>query len=111
MGRPGAVHRVQGVRLNPMFYDEMQWMPDQKTLLVKLVPDGMGAPPAEPIVPEGPSIQETGGEKGQSSTYENRDTLNNKHDEDLFDYYAASQLGTGGCGDAEGYSAGRGGCC
>jgi len=40
----------------------------------------------------GPSIQETGGEKGQSSTYENRDTLANKHDEDLFDYYAASQL-------------------
>ena len=31
-------------------------------------------------------------EKGQSSTYENRDTLNNKHDEDLFDYYGASQL-------------------
>ncbi|MEP6505942.1 MAG: prolyl oligopeptidase family serine peptidase, partial [Betaproteobacteria bacterium] len=27
-----------------------------------------------------------------SSTYETRDTLNNKHDEDLFDYYAASQV-------------------
>src|ERR1035438_4770317 len=67
-------------------------MPDQKTLLVKLVPEGMGAPPPEPIVPIGPSIQETGGEKGQSSTYENRDTLTNKHDEDVFDYYAASQL-------------------
>jgi dipeptidyl aminopeptidase/acylaminoacyl peptidase len=40
----------------------------------------------------GPSIQETEGEKGQSSTYENRDTLGNKHDEDVFDYYAASQL-------------------
>jgi dipeptidyl aminopeptidase/acylaminoacyl peptidase len=70
----------------------MQWMPDQKRLLVKLVPDGMGAPPPEPVVPIGPSIQETGGEKGQSSTYENRDTLGNKHDEDLFDYYATSQL-------------------
>jgi dipeptidyl aminopeptidase/acylaminoacyl peptidase len=67
-------------------------MPDQKTLLVKLVPEGTGAPPVEPILPIGPSIQETTGEKGQSSTYENRDTLNNKHDEDLFDYYAASQL-------------------
>ena len=91
-GKTGAIHRVSGVRLNPMFNSEMQWMPDQKTLLVKLVPDGMGAPPPEPVVPAGPSIQETGGEKGQSSTYENRDTLNNKHDEDLFDYYAASQL-------------------
>jgi dipeptidyl aminopeptidase/acylaminoacyl peptidase len=90
--RTGEVHRVPGARLNPMFDDAVKWMPDQKTLLVKLVPKGMGPPPAEPIVPIGPSIQETGGEKGQSSTYENRDTLNNKHDEDVFDYYAASQL-------------------
>lgn len=85
-------HRVPGARLNPMLNDEMQWMPDQKTLLVKLVPKELGTPPAESSVPIGPSIQETEGEKGQSSTYETRDTLNNKHDEDLFDYYAASQL-------------------
>jgi len=91
-GKTGKVHKVPGARLNPMFNDEMQWMPDQKTLLVKLVPEGMGAPPPEPVVPAGPSIQETTGEKGQSSTYENRDTLGNKHDEDVFDFYAASQL-------------------
>src|ERR1039458_3927098 len=90
--KTGDVHRVPGVRLNPMFGDEIRWMPDQKTLLVKLVPSGMGAPPPEPVVPIGPSIQETEGEKGQSSTYENRDTLGHKHDEDLFDYYADSQL-------------------
>jgi len=88
----GKVRQVPGARLNPMFNDTMTWMPDQKTLVVKLVPKGMGAPPPEPIMPIGPSIQESEGEKGQSSTYENRDTLNNKHDEDLFDYYAASQL-------------------
>jgi dipeptidyl aminopeptidase/acylaminoacyl peptidase len=88
----GVVHQVPGVRLNPMFDGEMTWMPDQKTLLVKLVPEGMGGPPPEPTVPIGPSIQESEGEKGQSSTYENRDTLSSKHDEDLFDYFAASQL-------------------
>ncbi len=86
------VRRVPGARLNPMFSGEISWMPDQKTLLAKLVPKGMGAPPPEPIVPMGPSIQETEGQKGQSSTYENRDTLGSKHDEDLFDYFAASQL-------------------
>ena len=75
-----------------MFGSELQWMPDQKTMLVKLVPDKLGAPPAKPLVPAGPSIQETGGAQGQSSTYENRDTLGSGHDEDLFDYYAASQL-------------------
>jgi len=90
--KTGKVHRVPGVRVNPMFNDEMQWMPDQKTLLVKLVPNEMGAPPPEPTAPNGPSIQETDGRQGQSSTYENRDTLGSKHDEELFDYYAASQL-------------------
>jgi len=88
----GAIRRVSGARLNPMFEGELQWMPDQKTLLVKLVPEHMGPPPAEPKVPEGPSIQESDGKGGQSSTYENRDTLTNKHDEDVFDYYAATQL-------------------
>jgi len=88
----GEAHRVAGVRLNPMLGGTVQWMADQKTLLVKLAPDGLGPPPPAPVVPSGPSIQETGGEKGQSSTYETRDTLTSKHDEDLFDYYVASQL-------------------
>jgi dipeptidyl aminopeptidase/acylaminoacyl peptidase len=90
--RTGEAKRVPGVRLNPMFDDAMQWMPDQKTLLVKLVPESMGVPPAESTIPIGPSIQETDGQKGKSSTYENRDTLGNKHDEDVFDYFADSQL-------------------
>jgi dipeptidyl aminopeptidase/acylaminoacyl peptidase len=90
--RSGEIRQVPEAHLNPMFHDEMQWMPDQRRLLVKLVPEGIGAPPPAPVVPSGPSIQETEGEKGQSSTYENRDTLASKHDEDLFDYYAASQL-------------------
>jgi dipeptidyl aminopeptidase/acylaminoacyl peptidase len=88
----GRVRQVAGVHLNPMFGDELQWMPNQKELLVKLVPNGLGAPPPFSEASSGPSIQETGGETGQSSTYENRDTLAGKHDEDLFDYYAASQL-------------------
>ena len=90
--KTGTVHKVAGVALNPIFGNDIQWMPDQKTLLVKMVPMGMGAMPAEPVVPIGPSIQETGGQKGESSTYENRDTLGNKHDEEVFDYFAASQM-------------------
>ena len=90
--KTGEAHRVPGVRLNPMFNDEMQWMPDQKTLLAKLVPKNLGAAPPEGLEQIGPSIQETDGQKGQSSSYEVRDTLRNKHDEDLFDYYAQSQL-------------------
>ena len=88
----GKAHRIPGVRLNPMLYDQFKWMPDQKTLLVKMVPPGQGAAPPEPVVPQGPSIEESNGQSGESSTYEIRDTLNSKHDEDLFDYYAGTQL-------------------
>ena len=88
----GEVHGLPGVRLNPILGNVVQWMPDQKRLLVKLVPDNAGPPPPAPAVPSGPSIQETTGQKGESSTYEARDVLTSKHDEDLFDYYAASQL-------------------
>ena len=41
----GAVHRIPGVQLNPMFGDELNWMPDQTTLLVKLVPAHSGPAP------------------------------------------------------------------
>lgn len=44
--KTGAVRRLPGVRLNQMFGDQMQWMPDQKTLLVKLT-TARKAPPAE----------------------------------------------------------------
>ena len=88
----GKVHRLGDARLNPMLGSSMQWLADQETLLVKLVPRDPGPPPAASVIADGPSIQETDGETGESSTYETRDTLNSKHDEDLFDYYATSQL-------------------
>jgi dipeptidyl aminopeptidase/acylaminoacyl peptidase len=91
-GKSGALRRVPGVWLNQALGSELQWMPDQKTLLVKAVPAGQGPAPAEPTVPPGPSIQQSGSGAGQSSTYETRDTLRNPHDEDLFDYYARAQL-------------------
>ena len=90
-GVTGEAHAVPGVHLNPMLGSTVQWMPDQKTLLVKLVPD-QGPPPTASVAPAGPSIQESTGQKGESSTYENRDTLKDTHDEALFDYYAATQL-------------------
>jgi len=88
----GKTRRLGDARLNPMLGSSMQWLADQKTLLVKLVPDHAGAPPPASVAADGPSIQETDGQSGESSTYEARDTLQNKHDEALFDYYATSQL-------------------
>src|ERR1051326_5582771 len=89
--RDGKTHRVGDVRLNPMLGSSHQWAPDNKTLLVKVVPAGMGAAPAAEAGAEGPRIQEsTGG--GEFSTYEARDTLRNQADAALFEYYGTSQL-------------------
>jgi len=86
------VHQILGLHINPLLRSAVQWMPDQKTLLVKTIPVDRGAPPAPPLVPPGPKIQESLGVSSASSTYEARDVLKNPHDADLFDYYTSSQL-------------------
>jgi dipeptidyl aminopeptidase/acylaminoacyl peptidase len=82
--------KMEGIRINAILGDPVQWMPDGKTLLVQTVPSSRGNPPAEPKTPDGPIIQESDGKKAPVRTYE--DLLEDRHDEDLFDYYAASQL-------------------
>jgi dipeptidyl aminopeptidase/acylaminoacyl peptidase len=80
--------RVAGVELNGIFGDPMSWMPDGR-LLVRAIARS-SAPPSAPAVPSGPVVQEASGKAGEIVTYE--DLLADPHDEDLFDYYATSQL-------------------
>ncbi len=87
----GKARLLPNLRLNPILMSAVQWMPDQKTLLVKLTPDDRGPVPQAPVVPPGPKIRESSG-KSASSTYEVRDVLKGPYDEDLFDYYGRSQL-------------------
>jgi dipeptidyl aminopeptidase/acylaminoacyl peptidase len=82
--------KLEGLKLSAILGDPVQWMPDGKTLLVQTVPAGRGNPPAEPKIPAGPVVQESDGKKAPVRTYE--DLLENRHDEDLFDYYATAQL-------------------
>jgi dipeptidyl aminopeptidase/acylaminoacyl peptidase len=88
----GKARPLPELRLNPILYSGVQWMPDQRTLLVKLIPDDRSVPPQPPSVPPGPKIQESLGVAAASSTYEVRDVLKSPYDEDLFDYYTRSQL-------------------
>lgn len=88
----GAVRVVPGARLNPMLGSTFQWVGDRPTLLVKTIPESAGPPPPASTTPSGPSILETHGEKGQSSSYEARDALRDEHDEQLFEYFGTSQL-------------------
>jgi dipeptidyl aminopeptidase/acylaminoacyl peptidase len=57
---------------------------------VQTIVANRGAPPAEVQTPPGPTIQESSGRAGPVRTYQ--DLLKDQHDEDLFNYYCASQM-------------------
>ncbi|MBV8830763.1 MAG: S9 family peptidase [Acidobacteriaceae bacterium] len=94
-GLSGSLQKVQGIRVNAALTamnlpPPIQWLPDSRTLLVETVPEDRGQPPQEPAVPPGPHTQESLGKAGPAPTYE--DLLKNAYDEQLFDFYAASQF-------------------
>ncbi len=86
----GKARKINGVQLNTAF-GQFGWMPDQKNLLITMVPKNRGAAPAyQNLTPTGPAIQETSGRRGAVQTFQ--DLLKNPNDERLFEYYASSQL-------------------
>jgi dipeptidyl aminopeptidase/acylaminoacyl peptidase len=86
----GKIHNIKGVQINSVLGTPLTWMPDSRTLLVQLVPPARTAAPATPLVPPEPNTQESSGRPGPVRTYE--DLLKTPHDENLFEYYATSQL-------------------
>src|SRR5437660_96063 len=77
-------------RLNSTTGDPCDWLHANATLSCELVPAGRGPAPAEPTMPTGPNMQENYGKAAPAATYE--DMIRTAHDEDLFEYYFASQL-------------------
>jgi dipeptidyl aminopeptidase/acylaminoacyl peptidase len=86
----GKAKAVAADRLNATAGDPCEWLPDNATLVCKLVPGGRGPAPVEPTVPSGPTIQENDGKTAQAATYE--DLLKTTYDDTLFEYYFTSQL-------------------
>ena len=83
--------------LSATYYDSpFEWMPDSKSLICKLVPNGRLSPSEAPQVPTGPIIQENDGKVAPAPTFQ--DLLKNAHDEILFDYYFSSQIALVGIG-------------
>ena len=66
------------------------WLADGQYLIFKSILKDRGEAPKEPLVPLGPTIQESNGVEAAVRTYQ--DLLKNKFDEDLFEYYTTSQL-------------------
>ena len=86
--------KLKNVMVNTVF-GGFDWMPDQKTLLVNLVPSKREAAPAfQNLIPSEPNVQETTGKATSVQTFE--DLLKSPNDEKLFEFYATSQLASVG---------------
>jgi dipeptidyl aminopeptidase/acylaminoacyl peptidase len=84
-----TVRKIPDVTLNAVLGAPAEWLPDQKTLLCRLVVD-VPLPP-EPRAPAGPNVQETKpGEKAQVRT--NPDMLQSEYDARCFEALATCQL-------------------
>lgn len=84
------VKKIPNIKINTAF-GGFDWMPNQKSLLVNLVqPNRTAAPQYQNVVPNAPNIQETAGKTGAVQTFQ--DLLRSPNDENLFEYYALSQL-------------------
>jgi dipeptidyl aminopeptidase/acylaminoacyl peptidase len=76
--------------INMVFGDPANWLSDNKSILYFICDPSRGTRPVRSVVPEGPSVQESLGKKGQVATYQ--DLLKDPVDEMIFEYYATSQL-------------------
>ncbi len=85
----GKANRLNNIRVNTAF-GGYEWMPDQRSFIINLVPSKRAAAPVNSSVPSEPNIQETAGKTGAVQTFQ--DLLKSPTDEKLFDYYATSQL-------------------
>lgn len=86
----GKIHKLKSVRINGTQGNAFQWMPDSRTLLVKLVPPKRAAVPTPSSVPSEPNWQESSGRPGPVRTFQ--DLLKTPYDEALFEYYSTAQL-------------------
>ncbi len=86
----GDLTEIEHMAVNPLLGAAVGWLPDQRRLLARRIPD-RGPPPVPPAIPHGPSILEGSGAKARS-TYEARNLLETEHDDALFDYYATCEL-------------------
>lgn len=76
--------------LNGVLGEDYNWMPDNKGLLVSMLPEDRGTLYSDKVLPQGPIVSENNGQKAQNRTYQ--DLLKNKTDEANFDYYTTSEL-------------------
>jgi dipeptidyl aminopeptidase/acylaminoacyl peptidase len=88
--RAATIRKIDGLKLNGVYGETVQWLPGSQKLLCQTVPADRGPPPVAPPVPPGPVVQESAGKAAPVRTFQ--DMLQNVHDEALLDYYATARL-------------------
>lgn len=86
----GTTEEVKDMAVNPLMGDAARWLPDQKRILIRRIPE-RGPVPEPPQIPAGPEILEGEGATARS-TYEARNLLETAYDDALFEHYAISEL-------------------
>jgi len=82
--------RLPSIALDGIFGAPCDWLSDSQGLVCRAVPADRGPAPIRSEVPTGPVIQENLGRVTPGATFE--DLLKNPEDEQIFDYYATSQV-------------------
>src|SRR6266566_1706321 len=86
----GQIKQRTGARINAIYGEPYQWLPDNRTIIAQLVPADRQRLISAPSVPREPVIQESTGKAGPLPTFE--DLLKTPYDEEQFEYYASAQL-------------------
>ena len=84
-----SAHRLPCPPLNAVLADPVEWL-TWNYLAVLTIPSSRGPAPKRSDIPTGPVIQENDGKATPAPTYE--DLLKSPTDEQIFEYYATSQL-------------------
>jgi Tol biopolymer transport system component len=85
----GKASKIKNVMVNTAF-GGFSWI-DARTVLATAVPAKRSAAPSyQNLTPTEPNIQETSGRTGAIQTFQ--DLLKSPNDENLFEYYATSQI-------------------
>ncbi len=78
--------------INSVMGNAFSWSSDNHTIVFTAIPEYRGEVPERPRVADGPVVQENIGRRAAVRTFQ--DMLGDRYDEELFDYYATSQLMT-----------------
>ncbi len=81
--------RINKLPLNTVLGMAYTWL-DDKTLLYKTATESASVAPKKPITPKGPTMQQNLGKAAPSPTFQ--DLIKSPYDEQLFAFYATSQL-------------------